>query len=511
MEQMDSRAELEEAVHLLAEQTQGFSDSDLGQPFQWGAHHEGVRFALIGALHELRTLAVQLAAERRRAGIAQTRAHHALAQYNFAYRDLAAVMAGVSDAEYEKIPSPGEWPLRYVYGHMVGTERHFFTLIHYGVRRQREGGDLPASLPEGEANRLLGAYDVFRLLMDGGTRSEMAAYHKANHDRALAEFAGISDAEIDALSLWGEGEPYSVEYRLHRMEAHLRQHTIQIEKTLDQLGHTSNEARRLIRLVFNALSEVEGAMIGAPALLENEMAAVATSIHRLSNEAVKAVEQANAMIAAVTSGNRERVAELITMNPRLANVISRDGVPIIRLALYYGQKEIGGFLADSPAIEVDMCDAAALGRLAMVEEQHKGWGDFILNEFSRDGYSPLQLACFFGHEEIARYLVEKGADIHAVSMNPMAIQPLHAATASDNEAIVRLLLEAGADPNAAQQDGFLPLHAAAQNGNRAIAELLLAHGADIGLTDSQGNSPRMLAEESGHREVAELLTILPSS
>jgi hypothetical protein len=493
------------AVAYLAKATHHLSDADLSQPYRWGAHQEGVRFALLGAMHELRAVAVSVAAARRRAGPPLTRAQHALGQYHAAYRDLEAVLLGVSAEEYEQLPAPGEWPLRYVYGHMVGAERNFFALVHYGLRRQREDGDLSATLPEGEANRLLGPFEEFGAIMDGGDRATMAAYHAREHDRALDEFADISDAEIDGPSVWWEGEVYTLEYRLHRLEAHLRQHTIQVEKSRNQLGRPATEARRLLRLVYCALAEVEAALIGAPDLVAAEQAAAAGSIRRLADEAAAAVTQANALVAAVTGGDRERVRELLAENPQLANALSRDGVPVVRLAIYYGQDVIAGLLADSEGVELEIWDGVVLGRAAVVEGQHQGWGDFILHEYSRDGYTPLQLACFFGQEEIARYLINKGADVKAISRNSMAVQPLHSAVAGDHTAIVAMLLDAGADPNAAQQNGFRPLHAAAQNGNAEIARLLLAHGADPALADDNGRCPVEIAEEKGYSEVAALL------
>lgn len=79
---------------------------------------------------------------------------------------------------------------------------------------------------------------------------------------------------------------------------------------------------------------------------------------------------------------------------------------------------------------------------------------------------------------MARWLVEKGADVSAVSRNGQGIQPLHAAAAGDHLAIARLLLAAGADANAPQPDGFRPLDAARQNENAELVELLLAHRAN---------------------------------
>lgn len=503
MSGMMSGNELADAVFELAQKTVDFDDVDLGQPYQWGAHQEGVRFALLGAMHELRTLAVHMAAKRE---APRTRAQHALAQYHLAYRDLQAVLLGVSEEEYEKPPAPGEWPLRTVYGHMVAAEREFFALVHYGLRRQREGGELDPALPDGEADRLLGPYEAFDVVMNNGRQDELSGYHANLHARALSDFAAISDAELEGPSLWWEGKPYSLEYRLHRMDAHLRQHTIQAEKTRSQLGRAPSEARRLLRLVLAALGEVESIAIGVPDLCAPERLDAAAAIRAMAADAVDAVAQANIFIAAVTGGDQERVRSLLEEAPLLANATSRDGVPVVRLAVYYGHTRIAEMLFDAPGSEPEIWDGAALGRREMVEQAHAGWGDFILNEYSRDGYTPLQLACFFGHENVVHYLVEKGADVNAVSHNVMAIQPLHAAAAGDHLGIVKLLLEAGADANGVQEGGFTPLHTAAQNGSVELAHLLLAHGADVSLADQQDRLPRDLVAAGSPVDLIALLS-----
>ena len=37
----------------------------------------------------------------------------------------------------------------------------------------------------------------------------------------------------------------------------------------------------------------------------------------------------------------------------------------------------------------------------------------IVNECSKDGWTPLHLAAYFGQKEIASFLLESGADIHS--------------------------------------------------------------------------------------------------
>jgi hypothetical protein len=497
--------DLDEAVHYLATTASGLSDTDLGQPYRWHAHREGVRFALLGSLHELRTLAVRLAAERRHAGPPLTRAHHALAQFNAAARDLDALLLGLTDDEYDRSPVPGEWSLREVVGHMAATQRWFLTLVSYGLRRVRTPGEtMPVELPEGEYERVVGDYASFAEIMTDRGLSDMLAVHAAMRSRCLAELADISDEEIEAPSLWWEGEAYTLEYRLHRFEAHLRQHTVQVEKTLDQLGLPANEARRLNRLLYNALAEVEAATIGAPELGLEERFRMAETITGRAEVAAGAVQAAREMVASVAAGDEQRVSALLDEEPDLAGAFDESGVSVVRLALYHGRRPLADRLAGLVG-NLDFFDAAALGRLEDVRQIAGYARGNVLAAYSRDGYTALQLACYFGPEDVARFLIDKGADVRAVSRNNMRLQPIHAAAASRSTGTVAALLAAGADPNAAQADDFRPLHAAAQNGDADMVRLLLDHGADRAPANAAGQTPRDLAIAAGHDDVASLL------
>jgi ankyrin repeat protein len=127
-------------------------------------------------------------------------------------------------------------------------------------------------------------------------------------------------------------------------------------------------------------------------------------------------------------------------------------------------------------MRLTMGEAAAVGDAVRVRKLAGRWPEAI-HEYTSDGFTPLQLACFFGHYDIAAFLVAEGADIHAVAKNAMSIQPLHAAVAGQSAEIVKLLIEHGADANARQQSGFTPLMAARQNNSKEIESLLLDAGA----------------------------------
>jgi uncharacterized protein len=151
-------------------------------------------------------------------------------------------------------------------------------------------------------------------------------------------------------------------------------------------------------------------------------------------------------------------------------------------ALYRGDRERADeLLAADP--ELDVFEAAALGRTdrlrALLEEDPSR-----ANAFGADGFHPLGLACFFGHVDAARLLLERGADVNALSRNErIQTAAIHAAAASEtkDEAIryelVKLALEHGADPNLPQGGGFRAIDAARLNGDRRIEQLLLDHGA----------------------------------
>jgi uncharacterized protein len=150
-------------------------------------------------------------------------------------------------------------------------------------------------------------------------------------------------------------------------------------------------------------------------------------------------------------------------------------------ALYRGDRErVDVLLAAEP--ELDVFEAAALGRTQRLRELLDEDPSHA-NDFGDDGFHPLGLACFFGHVEAARLLLEGGADVDALSTNEqIQTAAIHAAAAaSGDEAtryeLVKLALEHGADPNLRQGGGFRAIDAARQNGDERVERLLLDHGA----------------------------------
>jgi ankyrin repeat protein len=150
-------------------------------------------------------------------------------------------------------------------------------------------------------------------------------------------------------------------------------------------------------------------------------------------------------------------------------------------ALYHGDRDKAERMATDR--ELTVFEAAALGRADRTREL-LDQDPALANAFGEDGFHPLGLACFFGHADAARLLLERGADVNALSRNEhIRTAAIHAAAASEGKdestryELVELALDHGADPNLPQGGGFRAIDAARQNGDERVERLLLERGA----------------------------------
>jgi len=259
---------LTQAVEKFALVTCHLSDDDLEREWTWRAYSEGVRYAMFRTYEELRTLAAVMITERTAKGAPITTAHHALAQYHTAFRDLQAILIGLDESLLDQAPARNQWPLRVILGHTMAAEREFFARIWHAVQQHRRADFSEDELPKPvemsaeEVTEFVGSSEEFERTMNRLSLAGILAYFDALHKRVLRELTDIKAFELEAESMWWEGMPFTVEFRLHRLDAHMRQHTVQIEKTLDMLGHSPTEPRRLLRLIYAALADVDRIIIG---------------------------------------------------------------------------------------------------------------------------------------------------------------------------------------------------------------------------------------------------------
>jgi uncharacterized protein len=179
------------------------------------------------------------------------------------------------------------------------------------------------------------------------------------------------------------------------------------------------------------------------------------------------------------------------------------GVSPLMLSCYFKKPEITSILLEF-SDEINLFEAAASGKFDLVaHEIFKN--PTSINDYSSDGFTALGIACFFGHEEVARYLILKGADVNLPSENGYQVYPIHSAVAGNFVSISKMLIENGANVNVVQTLGVTPLHSAAQNGSIEIIIYLLEKGANVEARMEGGKLPTDLAKERGFEEIAEIL------
>lgn len=211
----------------------------------------------------------------------------------------------------------------------------------------------------------------------------------------------------------------------------------------------------------------------------------------------------NAFQEQVKKGDLGGVQAALAEDPDLLNAENDSGQTALLLAKYYRQEKIADYLLSLNPV-LDIFNAAAAGQVPMALQQIDR-DPALLESHSGDGWTPLHLAAFFGHRELAEALLDRGAGVDSRSTNSMKNTPLHAAAAGTQTEVVKLLLQRGADANATQEGGWTALHSAAQAGNREMVEALVAHSANLNARAANEQSPLDLALMQGRQDVAELL------
>ncbi|OLQ12858.1 Kinase D-interacting substrate of 220 kDa [Symbiodinium microadriaticum] len=121
----------------------------------------------------------------------------------------------------------------------------------------------------------------------------------------------------------------------------------------------------------------------------------------------------------------------------------------------------------------------------------------------RNGLTALTIASGQGFVEVVRVLLEAGVDKDLAANN--GATALTMASDQGNVEIVHLLLEAGAAKNLVSNVGLTALMTASGQGHVEVVRLLLEASADKNLSSRNGSTALMLASLQGHVEAAQLL------
>eukprot|EP00826_Nyctotherus_ovalis_P041041 TRINITY_DN4092_c0_g1_i5.p1 TRINITY_DN4092_c0_g1~~TRINITY_DN4092_c0_g1_i5.p1 ORF type:complete len:479 (-),score=125.47 TRINITY_DN4092_c0_g1_i5:43-1326(-) len=135
----------------------------------------------------------------------------------------------------------------------------------------------------------------------------------------------------------------------------------------------------------------------------------------------------------------------------------------------------------------------------------KNYKDSIADVNTRglEDYTPLHFAASEGHYEVVKILLERDANVDAVSN--FLRTPLHAACNRGYTEIIEILLKNKANVNAQDGDGNTPIHLLAEGGWEEGIVMCLKCNPDFNIKNIYGETPR---EVAASLEVRELLVPL---
>ncbi len=181
---------------------------------------------------------------------------------------------------------------------------------------------------------------------------------------------------------------------------------------------------------------------------------------------------------AIKAGQLEDMRELIGKGGMNVNQPFANGIYPVHGAIMSNQPEALALLVDSGA------------NVNVVERT--------------TGATPLHFAAIYGRENLAKFLLDKGAQVDAKM--PLNITPLLVAAQFKHTPVVELLLTRKANINQTDEEGFSALHFAAKNGDEVTATLLLHQGINATLKDKTNNATAfMIATEQNDANMMRLL------
>ncbi|HEY3742411.1 MAG TPA: ankyrin repeat domain-containing protein [Bryobacteraceae bacterium] len=183
-----------------------------------------------------------------------------------------------------------------------------------------------------------------------------------------------------------------------------------------------------------------------------------------------------ALLNEIADGRTDLVFEFLAEG-NSATTKDAHGTSLIQWCSYYG---------DVSAIKYLLANGESIGSLGK---------DLGLNG-----------ACFHGHWQLVKFLVESGAKVNGADRET-GETPLHSALSQRerlrHNQVVKVLLAAGANPNKATKKNkptgaFMrdcrtksetPLHRAAAFGDEQVVQMLIDAGAKVDVVDMNGESP----------------------
>jgi ankyrin repeat protein len=148
----------------------------------------------------------------------------------------------------------------------------------------------------------------------------------------------------------------------------------------------------------------------------------------------------------------------------------------------------------------DIFEACEKGDLEAVKSFHKNGVD--INAQTSSGWLPIHTACKVGNLNVVKYLVENGSEVNRLTHKVAPYSPLDLACSYFHDKVARYLLNHGALPNQNLFKGLTVLHSLNGEKTAKCAQALIHGGALVGCKDDFGRTP---LHYSKSRVISELL------
>jgi hypothetical protein len=243
-----ARESLVAALATLAE----VRDADLEKPWPWRGDEADVRYGLYRPLEALIDIRAAVRPGLPSALTGESAARPLVGEATAARWEVDGVLAGLSDADLDAAPGGEEWTVRQTLAHIVNGQRAYgwFTAWWHS-RRDLPTDDFPPAVPD----------DVAAELPDESTEADGSLAEIRERlgevtDMTCAVFAALGPADMTARARWS-GYPVDLRFRLTRWPSHIREHTVQVDKTLVMIGRATTEVERVLRLIGAAYGRLE--------------------------------------------------------------------------------------------------------------------------------------------------------------------------------------------------------------------------------------------------------------
>jgi ankyrin repeat protein len=250
---------------------------------------------------------------------------------------------------------------------------------------------------------------------------------------------------------------------------------------------------------------------------------------RSANESSQKTLDKNNLLLAAKDGHIDIVKLLIDKGADV-NAKSSNGWTALMLASETGYIDIAKLLIDKGA---DVNAKSSNGWTALMLASKAGHIDIVkllidkgvdVNTNRDIGTTALVSASGAGHIDVVKLLIDKGVDVNAkdnhirkvimyaypahprkILKRNMGMTALMSASGAGHIDIAKLLIDKGADVNVKSNDGWTALIDASVNGHVNVVKLLIDKGVDVNANRDIGTTALVSASGAGHIDVVKLL------